>query len=280
MKRVLIVGAQALLLVGLLIWEDYYREYITVQPWRRLMSISIQFTIAWLILLLARKLIFIGYRKRKNIPSWGQDNFIIGIQQLSDLVMFILVLFVVLRLFSINVKQFLTSLSIFAAALALLSKDYISNVISGMIIAFSNRLSIGDHVKIHEHEGKIVDITLTSIHLLNDDDDIAYVPNATAFSTEIINFTKGDVRKTSIEMEVDYKHLSSINDLEAKLIETLRPHMEFVREETIRLKVLEIHHEYAVLKFQYLLKQADRNKEREIRRAMKRKIVDVIKEGH
>lgn len=277
MRRILVFVAQLALLFGVLVWEDYYRDFVTVQPWRRLMSIAIQFIIAWLILRISHKLIVTGYRKRKHIPSWGQDNFTIGVQQLADLVMFLLVLFVALRLFSINVKQFFTSLSIFAAAIALLSKDYISNVISGMIIAFSNRLSIGDYVKIHEHEGKIVDITLTSIHLLNDDDDIAYVPNATAFSTEIINFTKGDVRKTSIEMEVDYRHLVSINDLEEKLTETLRPYMEYVREESIRLKVLEIRHEYAILKFQYVLKQADRQKEREIRRAMKRKIVDVIR---
>ena len=74
-----------------------------------------------------------------------------------------------------------------AAALVLITKDYISNLINGMYLTFNRIINIGDQVQIGSLKGKILDITLTNVHLLNDDDDIIYIPNNNVFSTEIIN---------------------------------------------------------------------------------------------
>jgi len=95
----------------------------------------------------------------------------------------------VLSMFNINVKEAITSLSLIAAALVLITKDYISNLINGMYLTFNKVINIGDQVQVGLQKGKIVDITLTNVHLLNDDDDIIYIPNNTVFSTDIINYT-------------------------------------------------------------------------------------------
>jgi hypothetical protein len=98
-----------------------------------------------------------------------------------------LALAVFLSLFNLHLKDLITSLSVAAAAVAIVFKDYISNVINGMVLAFSNRLLIDDYVKIGHHRGRITDITLGSVQLLTDEDEVVFLPNTILFTHEIVN---------------------------------------------------------------------------------------------
>ena len=86
------------------------------------------------------------YRRRHRV--WGSDNFIIGVGHIYSLLLVIGVVVGILSLFRVHVRELFTSLSIIFAGLAILTKDYISNMINGMIMTFSSQLSIGDNVSI------------------------------------------------------------------------------------------------------------------------------------
>jgi small-conductance mechanosensitive channel len=141
------------------------------------------------------------YRRRHRIR--GEDNFIIGVGHIYSLLLVVGIVVGVLSLFRINARELFTSLSIIFAGLAILTKDYVSNMINGMIITFSGQLSIGDNVSLGQHRGKIVDITLQNIHLLNDDDDVIYIPNNLVLNMEVVNYTKREVKRTSIDFDID-----------------------------------------------------------------------------
>ena len=94
----------------------------------------VQFTAVW------------WYRKRHKVR--GDDNFIIGVSHIYSLLLAIGLIVGILSLFRINVRELFTSLSIIFAGLAILTKDYISNMINGMIMTFSGQLSIGDNIRI------------------------------------------------------------------------------------------------------------------------------------
>src|SRR5690606_23375833 len=100
-------------------------------------------------------------KKVKNLDN----NFILGIKRIVT--MFNVILFVIslMIITSINPLQFITSISIVAAALALLSKDYITNMINGLIIMFSDKLLLGDYIVVDKTKGKIVDITFINVIL-------------------------------------------------------------------------------------------------------------------
>ena len=103
--------------------------------------------------------------KNIRLKSNIKDNFILGIdriQSILDTVFFALAFIVFL---GNDPKSFLTSITIVAAAIALTFKDYITNMINGLIIMFSDQLSLGDHIKIKDIDGKIVDITLINMVL-------------------------------------------------------------------------------------------------------------------
>jgi small-conductance mechanosensitive channel len=214
------------------------------------------------------------YRKRTKVR--GEDNYIVGIGHIYTLLIYIGTAVGLLALFKLEVKEVFTSLSIIFAGLAILTKDYVSNMINGMIITFSGQLTIGDNVRIGEHRGRIMDITLQNIHILNDDDDYIYIPNNTVFISDVINYTKRQVKRTSIEFEIDLKHLTNVEELEKNIIETLRPFHILIKEDSYYLRVTEVKKDLVMMKFQYILKEPNKELERQIRRKTVRRLVDII----
>ncbi|MCC6282649.1 MAG: mechanosensitive ion channel [Saprospiraceae bacterium] len=216
------------------------------------------------------------YRRRHKVQ--GDDNFIIGVGQIYSLLLAIGVVIGLLSLFRIHVKELFTSLSIIFAGIAILTKDYISNMINGMIMTFSSQLSIGDNVSIGQHRGKITDITLQNIHLLNDDDDMIYIPNNVAMNSEVVNYTKREIKRTSIDFEIDLKYLKTVEELEKILIDVLNPFKDLIKPESYYLRVAEVKKEYVVMKFQYILQEPNKDLERQIRRRTIRRLVEIISE--
>jgi small-conductance mechanosensitive channel len=214
------------------------------------------------------------YRRRHKVR--GEDNYMIGVGQIYTLLVYMGFIFGFMALFKIAIKEVFTSLSIIFAGIAILTKDYVSNMINGMIITFSGQLTIGDNVRIGLHRGRIVDITLQNIHLLNDDDDYIYIPNNLVFVSDVINYTKRQVKRTSIEFEIDLKYLTNVEELERNMIETLRPFHLLIKEDSYYLRVTEVKKDLVMMKFQYILKEPNKELERQIRRKTIRRLVDII----
>jgi small-conductance mechanosensitive channel len=216
------------------------------------------------------------YRRGHHIKS--TDNFIVGVGHLYSIVLFFGMIFSVLALFRVDIRELFTSLSIIFAGFAILTKDYISNMINGMIITFSGQLSIGDNISVGEHRGKITDITLQNIHLLNDDDDVIFIPNNLLLNGEVINYTKREIKRTSIEFEIDLKYLKNVEELERNLTETLRPFHHLIKPDSYYLRVAEVKKDLVILKFQYILDEPNKDLERQIRKRTIRHLVEIISE--
>ena len=71
-------------------------------------------------------ILIITYRLRKNIPYKYTDNVINGINNLYYIIVTIGVMLMILGFWGIDLKNLLTSLSIVAAAIAIISKEYVS----------------------------------------------------------------------------------------------------------------------------------------------------------
>lgn len=206
--------------------------------------------------------------------SRGKDNFLIGVRHLAFVAYAILALLTLLAVLDISVKEAFTSVSIVAAALAITLKDYVSNMINGMIITFQGQISLGDVVKIGDNRGKVVTITLMYVHLINEDDDLVYIPNSMCFQQELINYTKREIKKSSIDFEIAYERMETLEELERYLVMQMDLYKEEVDETTYNLRVTEMAKDKLGLKFQYILKNApNKELEREIRKYVIRSIV-------
>lgn len=236
---------------------------------------------AYLIILLIvfslRWLVVNVYRRRKH--SKERDNFIIGINNLTFLLLIVVGFFLILQFFGVTIREFFTSITIFAAALAIVFKDYILNGLNGMLLMFGDNMQIGDYVQIGIHKGRIDNITLLNVHLLNDEEDLVIIPNNTFVNTDIINFSKNPKHHSSIDFEVQSSQLINVADLEKKLNEILLPFQSEIREGSIKLRVIEFKKDIVHYRFRFGLINYDSKRESVIKQSAWSEIIRLINQS-
>ncbi|RAI97537.1 mechanosensitive ion channel-like protein [Chitinophaga skermanii] len=222
-------------------------------------------------------LIILSWYIRKNkLKSLTRDNFILGINRISRVLNTTFIILAGLLFFGVDLTKIATGITIVAAAIAILSKDYIANMINGLIIMFSDQLSLGDHIKVNEYKGKILDITLVNVVLQNDDDDIILLPNSVLFTSVVVNQSKQNIKKMTIEFELDIKHAQSPHEVEAALKSAVAPYINNnITDNSFSLKTLEIKKDLVHFKVQLLLPNQNKETERKIKSELNTAILAV-----
>lgn len=208
-----------------------------------------------------------------------RDNFLYGIGHIKQVLYALYAGLLLLAVLNISLEKALTTLSLLAAAIVLIAKDYISNFINGMYMTFARVVNIGDEVSIGVHKGKIQDITLSSVHLLNEDDDLIYIPNSVVFSSDIVNYTRREIKKTSLDFEIESLAVHDVAEFENEIIEGMKEFHSNIKSGSYNLKVVSIAGEYIKFKFQFLvIEGTDKELERLIKRRTIRNIVKLVNE--
>lgn len=273
-KVVLLLNGLLLLVVIYLYYfnssaQDFISKYFRVQA-----------VITYLLFYLTINFFAIGakfiYSKRYHIPKNKMNNVHFGIENIADLFLGIAFVILIIRLFGIDPIEFVTSLTIVAAAIVILTKEYIIDFISGIYLSFSHTFEVNDSVKIADQKGKISEINMMKIKILNDDDDIVLIPNSKVYYNEIINYSKRDVQITTVDFQLAVKNIGNIDVLENDLIESLTTFKEYIEPNSYILKIVEMHSDYLELKFIYRLKHADINIQKQIRRKTIRAVFNYI----
>ncbi len=135
------------------------------------------------------RFILISIYNTRHAKRPVRGNFVLGISQLTIVLNVIFFLIALMVAFGTNPVEFLTGLTIVAMAIAVTFRDYITNMISGLLIMFSDQLSIGDRIKTGNEEGRVEDITLSNIVLKNEEDDIVMVPNNFFYTQPVVNLS-------------------------------------------------------------------------------------------
>lgn len=169
-----------------------------------------------------------------------RGNFVLGINRLTAVANAICAIIALMIIFGIRPLEFITSLTIVAMALAVTFRDYITNMISGLLIMFSDQISIGDRIKFGDHQGRIVDITLANLVIQDEEDDIVMVPNNMVFTSTFTNLSAYRSRLFSVRFELPLSLAVEIDELENVLQESLVNHPNLEPNEPIELKVVEI----------------------------------------
>jgi len=215
-----------------------------------------------------RLIIIYWYIRKHQLKPNIKDNFILGINRIVSILNTAFGAVAFMIFLGIKPLEFLTSITIVAAAIAIIFKDYITNMINGLIIMFSDRLSLGDHIRVQDTEGKILDITLINVILQNEDNDMVIIPNSVIFSSVIINQSKQNIKKLSIEFELPLQLGLSPEYLERYLEKAVAGFSDYIVSGGLTIKTLAISKDVARFKVQVLLNNYDKLKEREIRRAL------------
>lgn len=146
-----------------------------------------------------------------------RGNFVLGINRLTAIINSVILVIAIMIAFGINPIDFLTSLTIVAMAITVLFRDYITNLISGLFIMFSEQWSIGDRIKVGNHKGRIIDINFANIEIQNEEDDIVLVPNNFVLTNPMVNLSAHRSNLFTVKFELPLSVAVDIVNLESNI---------------------------------------------------------------
>lgn len=278
-RELLILLVKVVLYIPLAYSFEEYSEFYDSRPFLdRLAYATSTFLIANIAVSGSRVALISLYLRRSALKSNTRGSFVLGVNRIASVINAVFFVIALMLLFKIDPERFITSITIVAMALALLFKEYITNMISGLIVMFSDQIALGDYIKMADHQGKIVDITLSNIVLLNDDDDIVMIPNNLVFTTNIINQSAHSTRMATFEFELPITLSSKQLQLEDKLKKSVQGYMDDIVADSFQLKILSVMKDHVRYKVQFLLTPQGRQNRQKLKKIMLGTIVSIMDE--
>ncbi len=290
-KRVAYIFKLLLLLVLVYInftyqsWLSLHSETSVNQLWLNLHSKILtkivkgaSFYLAANLLISSVRMVIVYFHIRKKRNS--EDNVVLGINRIATILNASVLIATFFLLAELNWQAFFASFSLVAVATVLITKDYISNTINGLIIMLSDRVSLNDYVKVGNHTGKVVDITLSNVHLLDDARHMIIIPNSTVFSSDVVNYTK----KASIYMEVNFElkpeYMANIDLLEEALIRHMEPFKDSIKRRTYELLLLQVLTDKIMLQFRFALSKPAFEQKSKMHHWVLKKVVQWVRQTY
>lgn len=101
-----------------------------------------------------------------------------------------------------DISTLIAGLGIGGVIIALAAQDTAKNLFGGAVIIFDKPFLIGDWIQTSSIEGIVEDITFRSTRIRTFKDSLITIPNSTITNDSIINWSRMNKRKTSINLEL------------------------------------------------------------------------------
>ncbi|MEA1786177.1 mechanosensitive ion channel family protein [Arenibacter sp. GZD96] len=109
-------------------------------------------------------------------------------------------------------------------AIGLALQGTLHNTFSGFILSFLPNIQIGDWIVSNGHEGKVIDINLRSVTIMEADNNAVVIPNSKIIDAPFKNFSGTQRSRITISCGVGYESdLALVKQVTTKAIETLYP---------------------------------------------------------
>lgn len=240
------VASWVLLYTSFWYFGDFYTEYPRLDRVSNGLNLFLTTSILFSI---GRYIIITIYNKRHE-KRIVRGNFVLGINRLTVVLNTTMAGISLMIALGIDPREFVTSMTIVAMALAVTFREYITNLLSGLFIMFSDQFSVGDRVKIGEHKGRIIDINFSSLVIQNEDDDMVMVPNNMIFTSPIVNLSSNRSTLFLVKFELPLQIGVDVKKLEENIKALLVNHPYLAEEEELQLKVVKIGKDYVRYKIE------------------------------
>ncbi|MEY2665731.1 MAG: hypothetical protein RLZZ480_836 [Candidatus Parcubacteria bacterium] len=213
----------AILLVALLIFQAFSLDLILDIPHAtQVLEVVVYTLITNTIINALRIFIVSSHRTRRDIPNDDHDNFTVGVNAIVNALTVLATIVFVFIVFDIEFRSFLSSVALFAAAIAIIFQDFIKNFLFGFAIMFTEDYEIGDYVQVGSMpKGVVKNITFSNMQLRTESGDILLIPNTVVRSQEIVNFSKLKPKRIKTEFRLLRSQFSSVENIEKALFKLL-----------------------------------------------------------
>ena len=142
-----------------------------------------------------------AFKKSPRVTSTARHFFLAVIKAL----LYIIYIIALLSLLGIPTTSMIAILSAFALALSLALQDTMSNLASGVVIVFTKPFSEGDYIEFKDGTaGTVTRITMFNTKLLTPSNQVVIIPNKTAVTGTVTNYSIEEKRRLDIPLSVAY----------------------------------------------------------------------------
>ncbi|MBZ4191067.1 mechanosensitive ion channel family protein [Niabella beijingensis] len=241
------------------LFEDFYKKHAYLQQ----LAYGLNTFLTASVIISIGRFTIVSFYNRRHASQKVRGNFVLGINRLAAILNAIFAVIALLIAFGINPLEFITSMTIVAMAIAVIFREYITNMISGLIVMFSEQYSIGDHIRIGEHSGKIIDITFANIVVLNDEEDIVLVPNNLVITATVINKSAQLSNKITVRFELPLAERMNVEVLSSRLAPSLKEIQDLSPGGEVVIRIAEVGKDFVKYKIDlYAIDSSNRRHKR------------------
>ncbi|WP_024953603.1 mechanosensitive ion channel family protein [Sulfurospirillum arcachonense] len=155
-----------------------------------------------------------------------RKEMIVFILKILKIVLVLLVLLFLLTQLNIDIQAIVASLGIGGIAIALASKDTLTNFFGSLSIMADNSFSQGDWIQVNDIEGHVVDIRMRTTRIRTFENAMITVPNTILANSYIQNWSKRKVgRRIKMALGITYEsRMEDIINLRKDIYEMLENH--------------------------------------------------------
>lgn len=268
------VAASVLLSWSFISFKSFYKENPVIDHVSNALNLFLTFSIIFSI----GRYIIIALYRRRHANRVVRGNFVLGINRLTAVLNTTVAIIAIMIGLGINPKDFITSMTIVAMAIAVTFREYITNMISGLFIMFSDSLSVGDRVKIGEHKGRIIDITFSSLIIQDEEEDVVMVPNNLVYTTPMVNLSAHRSTFFAVKFELPLDAAVEIDLLEQRIRATVINHPRLTGEDDLSLKVVEIGKDFVSYKMELHANSSSNRLHRQLENEILREVLKFKRE--
>ncbi|SDE02078.1 mechanosensitive ion channel family protein [Niabella drilacis] len=253
----------------------FFEAFYTQHPYLLQVAYGLNTFLTASVIISIGKFIIVAFYNRRHAAHKVRGNFVLGISRLAAILNAIFAIIAVMIALGIDPREFITSMTIVAMAIAVIFREYITNMISGLIVMFSEQFSIGDHIRIGEHSGKIIDITFANIVVLNEEEDMVLVPNNLVFTATVINKSAQISNKLTVRFELPLAEQMDVQTLSARLDPVLKTMPDLTAGAEVIVRIAELGKDFVKYKIDLYAIDSSNRRQKRIESAVLNAVLDL-----
>ncbi len=103
-----------------------------------------------------------------------------------------------------DLTAFLTGLGIIGFTIGFAIQDVSKNFVAGLLLLLQQPFDIGDAIEVAGFGGTVLKVDLRATELRTFDGRLVQIPNADVFTSAVVNFSRADKRRVSLDVGVAY----------------------------------------------------------------------------
>lgn len=142
---------------------------------------------------------------KNNMRKRGSDQeLIILVNQITRWTVIVLGVIAALQQIGFDVTSFLAGLGILGFTLGFALQDVSKNFIAGLLLLLQQPFDIGDSIEVGDYRGTVLDVEIRATEILTFDGLYVNIPNGDVFTSAIINYSRKNTRRLSLDVGVAY----------------------------------------------------------------------------